>query len=86
MNKKTIGNLSESSPLGRQRLTREGGTRNTNPRLTREQLQELEAIRRMPDDEIDVSEVPEANLGSRSFFFRDRHKFLEKHGKRRKNA
>jgi hypothetical protein len=37
----------------------------------------------IPDDEIDLSDAPEAKPGTEGHFFRDRHKFLEKSGRKR---
>jgi hypothetical protein len=87
MIKKMIMNPSESSTLGRRRHSRENGTRATNSRrrFTKEQNAELDALARLPDDQINVSDAPESEPGAEWHFFKDRHRFLEK-GKRRKSA
>jgi hypothetical protein len=54
--------------------------------LTKKQLRELEALDRLPDDQIDLSDAPEVKPGGKWFFFRDRHKFLQKDERRKRRT
>ncbi|HXJ92559.1 MAG TPA: hypothetical protein VMT20_06715 [Terriglobia bacterium] len=83
MIKRVIVNLPISSPRGKHLVTRENATKT---KLTKKQIEMLEALGRKPEEEIDFSDIPEAEFGSRSFPFRDRHKHLGKQGNLRRQS
>lgn len=84
MMKKTVTNLRESSRSGRPRLQNAHATNSKAQRLTKRQVRELqEFYDSIPDGEIDLSDAPEAKPGAEGHFFNDRHKFLEKSGRKR---
>jgi hypothetical protein len=56
--------------------------------LTRDQIAELDALNRMPDSEIDFSDIPRQTEKDfeRGFPFRDRRKFIDKNGRLKKRS
>jgi hypothetical protein len=59
----------------------------TDPKLTEEQRERLDALAKMPDREIDFSDIPRnPSFGRHGFHFRGRHKFIDKNGRRLRRA
>jgi hypothetical protein len=84
MKKTVVTNTLTSSARGNRRSAKENSTRVTNrSHLTKEQNAELDALARMPDDEIDVSDPDAPPLPEHAFGFpgRDRHKYVDKRGR-----